>query len=100
MMAGVPVIGLATTEMPVTIRNGYSGYVSTDVDFLVAKMHELLNDPELAVTLSVGAREAALQKFDIKRFTTDWLRLLHAVVRNETIAPEDNKYSPEQIEIK
>lgn len=79
MMTGLPIIGLATTEMPVTVTNGYSGYVSTDERFLIDKMHMLLNDPEAAQRLSKGARETAVVKFNIERFKQDWLRVLEGL---------------------
>lgn len=100
MMAGVPVVGLATTEMPVTIRNGHSGYIATDVDFLIAKMQELLNNPDLAVTLSAGAREAALRKFNMERFTSDWLSLLRHVTDKKRGPSKGDQYAPEPYEIK
>ncbi|MBT1702861.1 glycosyltransferase family 4 protein [Chryseosolibacter indicus] len=80
MMAGLPIVGLATTEMSITVTNGQSGYISTDVDFLIEKMKMLLNNPDKAQTLSQGARETALQKFNMKRFTNDWLKIFHQVV--------------------
>jgi glycosyltransferase involved in cell wall biosynthesis len=45
MMLGMPIVGLATTEMAVAVRNGVSGYVETDVHRLVAHMRRLLADP-------------------------------------------------------
>ena len=74
MMAGMPVVGLATTEMGVTVENNVSGYVHTNIDFLVEKMHLLLEQPELAKKLGQGAETAAQEKFSIKRFTYDWLQ--------------------------
>ncbi len=43
MLLGMPVIGLATTEMATVIENGVSGYVDTDVDALIAHMQRLLD---------------------------------------------------------
>jgi len=79
MMTGIPVIGLATTEMPVTIKNNYSGFVDTDVDVLIQKMDMLLQDHEKAKELGKGAKETVLQKFNIKRFTEDWLQTFSTV---------------------
>lgn len=100
MMAGVPVIGLATTEMPVTIRNDYSGYLSTDVNFLIEKMKLLLNDPGEAEKLSQGARETALNKFNIERFKKDWLHLFQSMVSGTKTDTSQNNFSREQLEIK
>ncbi len=75
MMIGCPIVGLATTEMPDTITNDYSGYVSTNVNFLIDRMKLLLRDPEKAMQLSRGARETALEKFNIDRFVQDWMHV-------------------------
>ncbi len=72
MMAGVPIIGLATTEMATTIENGVSGYVDTNVAALIPRMQELLRDPAEARRLGEGARRRALDCFNIARFAHDW----------------------------
>jgi len=72
MMVGLPVIGLATTEMVTAVKNGVSGYVSTDVGTLIDQMRLLLADPEEARRLGAGARCEALERFGIERFIMDW----------------------------
>ncbi len=72
MLLGMPVIGLATTEMATAIENGVSGYVDTDVDALIAHMRRLLADPAEARRLGAGARQAAETRFGIGRFIADW----------------------------
>jgi glycosyltransferase involved in cell wall biosynthesis len=79
MMTGIPVIGLATTEMPVTIKNNYSGFVDTNVNVLINKMDMLLEDPAKAKELGEGAKATALEKFNIKRFKEDWLQTFTTV---------------------
>jgi glycosyltransferase involved in cell wall biosynthesis len=72
MMLGLPIVGLATTEMATTIENGISGYVHNDIERLRAAMQELLRDPAQARRLGEGARAAALDRFNIVRFAQDW----------------------------
>lgn len=48
MMLGMPVVGLATTEMVRTVQNDVSGYVDTEVNTLIAYMQQLLREPEKA----------------------------------------------------
>lgn len=79
MMVGLPIIGLATTEMPVTVRNGESGYVHTDIEFLVEKMQMLLQDPEHARHLGDGARRFARRELDVARFANEWLHIFQQV---------------------
>lgn len=79
MMLGVPIIGLATTEMPTVIENGVSGYVDTDVGRLVEVMRDLLDDPGRARALGDGARRTARERFRIERFALDWDNTLRFV---------------------
>jgi Glycosyl transferases group 1 len=72
MMIGMPIVGLATTEMSTTIENGVSGYVDTNIGALVDRMQELLRDPAEARRLGEGARRYAQEHFDIRRFARDW----------------------------
>jgi glycosyltransferase involved in cell wall biosynthesis len=72
MMIGMPIIGLATTEMATAIQNGVSGYVDTDIAKLVPRMKQLLADPEQARRLGAGARRSASERFNIERFVNDW----------------------------
>ena len=72
MSIGLPIIGLATTEMPTTVRNGISGYVDTDVAKLIEPMRRLLHDMGEAQRLSAGASHYARERFDIARFAADW----------------------------
>jgi glycosyltransferase involved in cell wall biosynthesis len=72
MMVGLPIIGLATTEMVTVVENGISGYVDTDFEKLVLRMRQLLNNRTHAQNLSQGAIETAQKRFHIKRFISDW----------------------------
>jgi glycosyltransferase involved in cell wall biosynthesis len=72
MMAGMPIVALATAEMATVIDNGVSGFTDTKLAALVEKMHELLRDPGLARQLGDGARRRARERFSIERFSADW----------------------------
>src|SRR5690606_21287473 len=75
MMAGLPVVGLATTEMVTAIENGVSGVLDTRIPRLVDALHELLDDRALARTMGAAAREQALERYHIERFAADWRRV-------------------------
>lgn len=72
MMVGMPVVGLATTEMVTAVENGVSGFVNTDVGKLLEPMRLLLADPGEARRLGEGARRYARERFAIDRFARDW----------------------------
>jgi hypothetical protein len=72
MMTGMPVVGLATTEMATVIEHGVSGFAVTDTRQLAPCMLALLKDAGLARRLGQGARRTALDRFSIDRFSADW----------------------------
>jgi glycosyltransferase involved in cell wall biosynthesis len=76
MMVGLPIVGLATTEMPTVVRNGVNGWVDTRIDRLVDVMRQLVADRELARQWGEAARATALERFGIERFVADWDRVL------------------------
>jgi glycosyltransferase involved in cell wall biosynthesis len=72
MTIGMPIIGLATTEMVTAVENGISGYVHTDIRQLIPHMQALLDDPAEARRLGENARQYAQSRFSIQRFVRDW----------------------------
>ncbi len=80
MFVGMPILGLATTEMATVIRNGVEGYIETDVSRLAAHARRLINDPAEACALGAAARRRAYERFTIQRFVAEWQRALELVV--------------------
>jgi len=76
MMVGLPIIGLATTEMPTVIANGVNGWLDTRPERLVDVMRQLIDDPGLARRWGDAARRTAQERFGIDRFVADWQRVL------------------------
>lgn len=89
MMQGMPVIGLATTNLPTILTNEVSGFTDSDVNYLIGKMKTLLDDPQLAVQMGAEARKSALQRFSLNRFLSDWNQVLkNAVSAKPLLKPE------------
>ncbi len=80
MALGMPVVGLATTEMATAVENGVSGYVDTRLDVLVGQMRRLLDDHDLAARLGEGARRTAASRFALSRFVREWGEALRGAV--------------------
>lgn len=80
MLAGMPIVGLATTEMVTAVEHGRSGFVTTRPDELNLYGWRLLRDRELARQMGRRARQAALDRFGIDRFVRDWDETLTGVV--------------------
>jgi glycosyltransferase involved in cell wall biosynthesis len=74
MMVGMPIVGLATTELSSVIDRGVNGYVDTDLERLVETMHLLIREPALAARWGRAAQATAHERFGIGRFVTDWNR--------------------------
>ncbi|OJW16936.1 glycosyltransferase family 4 protein [Mucilaginibacter sp. 44-25] len=83
MMMGIPVVGLATTELSAVIENGVSGFIHTDVDYLVEKMKLLIREPQLALEIGNNGRKVAMQRFNIQRFANDWEQLFSEVTNRQ-----------------
>src|SRR5262249_1771192 len=74
MTIGMPIVGLAATELANVVRDGEQGFISTGPTRLLEPMRELLHDPRLARRLGRAARRLALERFHIDRFAGDWER--------------------------
>ncbi|KAA0992623.1 glycosyltransferase family 4 protein [Dyadobacter aurulentus] len=81
MMTGMPVVALATTEYVTVIENGKSGYTDTNIGKLVDKMNTLIRNPVLAQKMGQHAKQVALDKFGIRRFTSEWERVFRATIQ-------------------
>ncbi len=79
MMAGLPVVALATTEMATAIEHGESGFIDTSLAKLVGHMQDLARNPALARQLGATARRRAYERFGIDRFVADWDRALREI---------------------
>jgi len=72
MTIGMPVVALATTELPTVIEDGKSGYISCDPDVLIEHMQYLLTHPQEAKTMGAYAQSVARDRFGLDRFKRDW----------------------------
>jgi hypothetical protein len=81
MTIGLPVIGLATTELPRIILESGGGYVDSEPARLFDVSRELLRDRGRAAELGRKARAYARERFAIGRFAGDWNRVLNEVAR-------------------
>ncbi len=72
MMAGLPVVALATTEMVTVVDDGQNGFIDTDLERLLSCMQHLAGSASAAKRLGHKARRSALERFNIARFARDW----------------------------
>ena len=92
MMLGIPVVGLATTELSSVIENQRSGFVHTDPDYLIKKMKLLLKDKNMAVALGNEGKKTAMERFNIRRFTTEWKELFERTISKHAPGIKQENY--------
>ncbi len=81
MTIGMPVVALATTELPTVIENGETGFVSCNINELIGNMRSLLADRKEAYRLGTNARALARERFSLDRFMRDWNRAFELVTQ-------------------
>ena len=79
-MIGLPIVGVAATELSTVIQNGVSGFIHTDVNKLKGPMRDLLRDRDAAQEMGANARRYALERFGIERFAREWEETFAEVV--------------------
>ncbi len=81
MHLGMPVVALATTEVVEAVppRRGRASRPAPSV--CTPAVREFLADPDAARLAGKAARAAALERYGLARFLTDWDGLLEEVTR-------------------
>jgi hypothetical protein len=75
MHLGMPVVALATTEVP-TLVSPEAGIVGTDIERLATEAACLMLDRERCVAMGKAGRQLALERFGLQRFLDDWDEVL------------------------
>jgi glycosyltransferase involved in cell wall biosynthesis len=78
MHLGMPVVALGTTEVHEAVPPE-AGVVSTKLDVLAAAMRRMVDDPDEAAERGRAARAAALERYGLDRFLSDWDEVLEEV---------------------
>jgi glycosyltransferase involved in cell wall biosynthesis len=94
MMLGMPIVGLATTEMVTAIQNGVTGYVDTSIPRVIESMQHLLDDPGEARRLGGNARRYAQERFSLDRFVRQWNETFQEVAGPTTRSNERTTHVP------
>jgi hypothetical protein len=80
MHLGMPVVALATTEVPAAVPPE-AGVIGTDPVMLADELVRLVQDPERCTVMGKAARAHALERFGLSRFLDDWDAVLSEVTR-------------------
>src|SRR5438270_3541050 len=78
MHLGMPVVALATTEVAEAVPPD-AGVVSNRLPVLNSALRRLTDDLEAAKAMGQAARDAALARYNLRRFLDDWDDLLDEV---------------------
>lgn len=92
MMTGMPIVAMATTEYVTVIKNGEAGFIDTNLDKLIEGMRQLIDSPQLAKSMGEQARNIALDRFDIGRFTSDWEKIFTETIQLHQHETENSIY--------
>jgi glycosyltransferase involved in cell wall biosynthesis len=91
MMMGMPIVALATTEYAAVLKDGYTGFIHTNIDKLIAGMQALLDDPALARRQGEHAMGLALEQFNINRFTQEWETIFRFAMNTKKLTYGTNR---------
>jgi glycosyltransferase involved in cell wall biosynthesis len=93
MMIGMPMVALATTEYVTVIKNYQTGFIDTDVDYLVHKMQLLLSNKKWAADIGQKGKQYVEDRFNIYRFTEEWENIFEtAIGKKENYEKENSIY--------
>jgi glycosyltransferase involved in cell wall biosynthesis len=92
MMMGMPIAALATTEYGAVLKDGYTGFVHTNIDKLMAGMQALLDDPALARRHGQHAMAMALDQFNIQRFIKEWESMFRFAINTKKLTYGTNSF--------
>jgi glycosyltransferase involved in cell wall biosynthesis len=71
MHLGMPVVALATTEVPFAVPS-CAGVVSNQIGELKEAIRWLMSDPRAAILMGMAARLHAIERYGLRRFLRDW----------------------------
>jgi glycosyltransferase involved in cell wall biosynthesis len=80
MHVGMPVVALASTEAGEAVPAA-AGVVSNRLGVLAEALRRLVADPAEAAARGAAARQAALERYGLKRFLDEWNDVLEEVRR-------------------
>lgn len=91
-MTGIPIVAIGFDrgnsksfpnhrlyEIPELIENGVTGFVSDDINELQVYINSLLNNDELAKSISVNARKRAIEVFGVDAIAPQWEAFLNGL---------------------
>jgi hypothetical protein len=94
MTIGMPVVALATTELPAVIQHGENGFVTCDPAELLDCARLLLADPNEARRIGNNARRTASERFALERFVDGWNRAFATVTGIQA-----NQFNPKPLRL-
>jgi trehalose synthase len=78
---GTPAIGSPEGGLPLQVRDGREGYLTTGAEDTARRMVELTRDPALSIELGRSGHERVRERFLVTRMLEDELRMLRAVAQ-------------------
>lgn len=80
MSCGLPVLVLDNCALPEVVQDGYSGYISNDIQYLRNKLSYLLENPSIAKEMGKNARQTILEKFSLEKHLNKLMMVFNSVI--------------------
>lgn len=75
MACSLPVVTLDNCMLPTVIKDGYNGFISNDIEYLVEKIQLLIKDDDLREELGANARKTIEERFGLDQHINKWEQL-------------------------
>jgi trehalose synthase len=79
---GTPVIASPEGGIPLQVRDGREGYLTTSAEQTAERLVEMVRDPALSIELGRSGHERVRERFLVTRMLEDELRMLRAVAQD------------------
>jgi glycosyltransferase involved in cell wall biosynthesis len=80
MAVGCPVVTTKTTDIQDVVVDGENGFITNDIDQMVSRCKELMNDKDLARKIGNNARQTILDKFGHTNFIEKWNEIFYSTI--------------------
>ena len=91
MEVGLPAAALATTELVRVLNDAENGFIDTNVETLIERMHGLINDQEEARRIGAAGRRTVRERFNLERFVADWESAFEEALKLKEVAPSASR---------
>lgn len=83
MIFGVPVIAFNNPMESYMIKNGETGFIARNFTEFVKLLHDMIDDQEMRLRLSIKSREIATELYSIVKMADSWALKFHGILKRQ-----------------